>query len=114
MKLISMLCVGLLLMLPSFLAAHPGHDEVTLLIGTVTRIEGERVYLDTFDQASLQRKTVWVVMGEQTKLLLGKKRVDALQLAAGQRVESMVRLEDTPDGSTLLRAIQIRFNPPKQ
>jgi hypothetical protein len=95
-------------------AAHPGHDEVSVLVGTITKVEGSVVQVKTFDQVVMQLKTVSILIDGKTKFRLGKKRVETLELTPGQRIEGTIRTEDAPDGSIRLRGIQIRVSEPKK
>lgn len=64
----------------------------------------------SFDETVLQRKNVWILLDEKTKFLVGKNRVDRLELVFGHRVESAVWSEHARDNSIQLRAVQIRLN----
>lgn len=96
------------------LDAHPGHDEVKLLIGTVLRSGNGVVQMETFDPAAMQSKRVAITVDEKTKWLVGKKRGDPQELAIGERVELLVRMDDLPDGTTTLRAVQIKRKEPRK
>lgn len=110
----SLLCATVFLLSPVLVAAHDGHDEIEVLFGTVKNVEDKTFELETLDQATLQRKTVSILLDAKTKFLLGKKRVETLELAAGQRIESTVRSEHTQEGSTRFRALQIKVSEPKK
>ena len=110
MRLMLLVGIALGVFAPCGLAAHPGHDEVTTVMGTVSQVEGKLVQVETFDTVSMQRKTVWIVVDEKTKFVVGRKRVEALELTVGQRIQSTVQTEDLPDGSIRVRAIQVRVN----
>lgn len=48
------------------LAAHPGHDNVTLVIGTVEPIDTHTLKLKIFDRMRMLRKTIAIAVDEKT------------------------------------------------
>jgi hypothetical protein len=106
--------VILLSMLTLPLGAHDGHDEVSILIGTVRNVEKDRLEIETLDQTTLQRKNVWILLDKKTQFRVSKRKVDRLELAFGDRVETAVRSEHGPRDTIELRAVQILFIEPKQ
>lgn len=84
------------------------------MTGTVRTVQKDRIEIETFDDTLLQRRSVWILLDAKTKLLLGKNRVDALDLVSGHRVETAVRSEHARDGAIQLRAVQVRVNEPKK
>ena len=108
------LSVLLLLQLTVPLGAHDGHGEVSILTGSVRSVERDRVEIETLDHTTLQRKNVWILLDAKTKFLVGKNRVNRLDLVFGQRVESTVRSEHARDDSIQFRAMQVRVKEPKK
>ena len=105
-------CAVALLVFPARVVPHDG--PVTVLNGTVSAVERDRIQLDTFDPVGLRPRSEWIALDAKTKFLEGKKRVEALDLKIGQPVDTLVQSEDAPDGSHRLRAVQIRVKPAKQ
>ena len=69
---------------PAHVAVHEG--PITVLNGTVSAVERERIQLDTFDPVGLQPKREWLFLDAKTKFLEGKTRVESLNLKIGQAV----------------------------
>ena len=114
MKSTQSLFATVLLLLTVPVAAHDGHDEVTILTGKVIRVENQTIQLETFDQTMMRLKNVSILIDAKTKFLLGKKRVQTLELAPGHRIEIAVRSEHARDDSIRLRGLQIRLDEPKK
>lgn len=112
MKLVPLVILLLLPIVP--IGAHDGHGEVSVLIGTVKSVDKDRIQIETLDQTTLQLRNVWILLDEKTKFLIGKNRVDRLELASGHRIELAARSEHARDGSMLLRAMQVRLNQPRK
>lgn len=106
--------LGALLLVAGPLGAHEGHGEISILTGTVRSVAKDRLEIETFDNTLLQRKNVWILLDDKTKLLVGKNRVDTIELVFGHRVETAVQSEHARDGSIQLRAVQVRLNEPKK
>lgn len=94
--------------------AHPGHDEISVLVGTVVSVNKDSIELEVFYQAALINQRVSIVLQERTKFRLGKNLVKSLELTRGQRIEAVVRTEDMPDGSLEVRALEIKASEPKK
>ena len=97
-----------LLLITTHAAAHPGHDEVKLLVGQIAGAGERSVVIDYFDAAAMERKTMSLVVDERTKWTLAKKRVGRFALAPGQRVDVLMVSEDLPGGGLQTRAVEIK------
>lgn len=106
--------LGALLLVAVPLGAHEGHGEISILTGTVRSVANDRLEIETFDDTLLQRKNVWMLLDDKTRLLVGKHQVKTIELVFGHRVETAVRSEHARDGSTQWRALQVRLNEPKK
>lgn len=94
--------------LTAAVAAHPGHDEVKLLVGEIVRADDRGVTVEYLDSAAMERKSVALVVDERTKWTLAKKRVARFALPPGQRVEVLTKLEDLPGGRMHTHAVEIK------
>ena len=103
----SVLIISLLLM-STHATAHPGHDEVKLLVGEIAGAEERSVIIAYFDAATMERKTMSFVIDERTKWTLAKKRVGRFALPLGQRVDVLMVVEDLPGGGLQTRAVEIK------
>lgn len=101
------LVLGLLLVSPHA-TAHPGHDEVKLLVGQIASAGERSVVIDYFDATAMERKTMSLVIDDRTKWTLAKKRVERFALVNGQRVDVLMVLEDLPGGLLQTRAVEIK------
>lgn len=90
------------------LLAHPGHGEVKRLSGTVIHMSDTTIDVDTFDAATMQRKTISLTIDEKTKWVVGKKAGDRFSLPSGHQVELLMVMEDMPDGTMRTRAVEIK------
>ena len=88
--------------------AHPGHDEVKLLVGQIAGAGERSVVIDYFDAAAMERRTMSLVIDERTKWTLAKKRVERFALPKGQRVDVLMVSEDLPGGLLQTRAVEIK------
>jgi hypothetical protein len=91
--------------------AHDGHGERLVMSGTIKTVLSDRIELETFDQAMLQLKRVWVITDAKTKYVRAKKRIDVetAQPVPGERVVAVVSSEHTKDNSLRLVAEQIEL-----
>ena len=89
-------------------AAHPGHDEVKLLVGEIVRADDRGLTVEYLDPAAMERKSLALVVDERTKWTLAKKRVARFELPRGQRVEVLMKLEDLPGGRLQTHAVEIK------
>jgi hypothetical protein len=96
------------LLLSPAATAHPGHDEVKLLVGQIAGAGERSVAIDYFDAAAMERKTMSLVIDERTKWTLAKKRVERFALVNGQRVDVLIVSEDLPGGLLQTRAVEIK------
>jgi len=97
-----------LLLVSTHATAHPGHDEVKLLVGEIAGAGERSVVIDYFDAAAMERKTMSLVIDERTKWTLAKKRVGRFALPVGQRVDVLMVAEDLPGGGLQTRAVEIK------
>ncbi len=99
-----------LLLLPVHPAAHPDHDhdEKSVLIGSVTRVQHQAIEVETFDHVGMRLRTVLILIDEETTFLEKKSPVETLDLARGERVEATVLISHAADGSDQFRAVKIR------
>lgn len=104
---------AIVLMCWASLAAHPGHGEVKVLSGKLIAIQAERIQIDFFDRSSFSTKLVWVLVDDKTKVTAGKTRLTLADLKTHQEVDCMAETDDGKDGTTALRAVQIRLKPTK-
>lgn len=96
-----------LLFLATHASAHPGHDEVKLLVGRIASAADRSIVIDYFDAAAMERKTMSLVIDERTKWTVAKKRVEPFMLVKGQRVDVLMASEDVP-GGLQTRAVEIK------
>lgn len=101
------LVLGFLLVSPHA-TAHPGHDEVKLLVGQIAGAGERSVVIEYFDAAAMERKTMSLVVDDRTKWTLAKKRVERFALVNGQRVDVLMISEDLPGGLLQTRAVEIK------
>lgn len=99
--------IGLILFSPNAIA-HPGHDEVKLLVGQIAFADERSMVIDHFDAATMERKTTSLVIDERTKWTLAKRRVEQFALVKGQRVDVLMVSEDLPGGLLQTRAVEIK------
>lgn len=97
-----------LLVVSGHATAHPGHDEIKVLVGQVSDSGERRVVIDYFDATAMERKTMSLVVDERTKWSLAKKRVQPFVLMKGQRVDVLIVSEDLPGGLLQTRAVEIK------
>ena len=88
--------------------AHPGHDEVKLLVGQIASAADRSIVVDYLDAAAMERKTMSLVIDERTKWTVAKKRVEPFMLMKGQRVDVLMVSEDMPGGLLQTRAVEIK------
>ena len=99
---------GLVVLLaPVPITAHPGHDLVAVT-GTLVRVLPERIEVNTYDTAAMQRRTVSIVTDQHTKWRLGKKTVNPTELAAGTPVVVAFTHAELRDGTDGLVAPEVR------
>jgi hypothetical protein len=78
-KLVVAIALAGALVISGAARAHEGHPHKVM--GTVSSIDGKNVTLKTTDG-----KTVTVVLGAKTKIIQGKKTVEATALKVGDRL----------------------------
>ena len=95
---------------------HDGHGEKLTMMGTIKTVLPQRIEIETFDQAMMQFKRVWVITDVNTRYVRAKKRLDAeaAQPLEGERVVAVVSSEHTADNSLRLIGLQIELSARKK
>lgn len=98
-------------LLAVFTLAHPGHGTVALT-GELRRVEPDAIFLEIRDVATMQLRTVVILIDEDTKFRLDKERVDPAAMI-GIRAVVGADYEESFDGGMIYRATEVRFSKPK-
>lgn len=91
------------------LTAHPGHGEVKVMSGKLVAVQAKNIQIEFFDPTSFTTKLVWVLVDDTTKVTAGKTRLAWTDLRLQQQIDCMAETEEGKDGTTALRAVQIRL-----
>ncbi len=111
MKLLA--AAAAVLMCWTSLAAHPGHGEVKVMSGKVVAVQATRIQIEFFDRTSFTTKLVWVFVDGKTTITAAKTRLALTDLTPQQEIDCMAETEEGKDGSTELRAVQVRVKQKK-
>ena len=103
----------LVLMCATAIAAHPGHGEVKVLSGRLVAVQVGKIQIEFFDRSSFSTKLSWVLVDDKTKVTAGKTRLTLADLKLHQEIDCMAEIEEGKDGTTALRAVQIRLKKAK-
>lgn len=92
--------------------AHPGHGS-KVLTGTLKAVAKDAITIEIRDLATLQTRSVRILVDEETKYRVGKEPVEALGSMIGAYTVAVVDYEDGQRGEVIYRATDVRITKPK-
>ena len=96
---------------PTGAAAHDGHGERIVVVGTIKHVGAQRIEIETVDQNAMQLKRIWIETDAKTKYVRARKKIDSTdaQLVAGERVTAVITGEHASDGAIRFVTLQLEL-----